>query len=140
MKCSICNKEGGMLVPHVNAETNKSQNICTDCLAKQSSQQAKSVEEIDNTIIEYEELLSKTEELIKLMPKEMAVPEGLENIAFTPMSMYNSLQKAVAELKTQRLKKLTEAGSEKALEYELKVAIENEEYEKAAEIKKMIKE
>ena len=138
MKCSICNKEAELIVPYINAETNETQNICMNCMSKHSIKQTKSVEEIDKIIKEHEKLISDLEELIKKMPKKMEIPKGLEAYAFTPRKLYSSLQKTLAELKIQRLEKLTEAGSKVTLEYELKIAIENEEYEKASKIKKKL--
>ena len=136
MKCSICNKEAELTVPYINAETNETQDICMNCMSKHSIKQTKSVEEIDKVIKEYKKLISDLEELIKKMPEKMDLPEGLEAHAFTPRKLYSSLQKALAELKIQRLEKLTEAGSKVTFEYDLKKAVEEEDYEKAAEIKK----
>lgn len=135
MKCSICNKEGGMLVPHVNAETHETHHVCMECLADKSAEQELSLEELDEAIADYEDMLAKLEGIVKDFPKDQEAPQGLEGFAFTPMAMYESSQKMLARLKTKRLKKLIEGGSKKTLEYELKIAIEKEEFEKAAEIK-----
>lgn len=77
----------------------------------------------------------KLEEMIKEFPEMPEVPEGLEGIAHTPLSNYKDINIALTELKSRKLELLTQKGSQAMLEYELKKALEAEDYKKSAAIR-----
>ena len=133
MKCTNCNKESDSLITIVNPETNETMLLCTECRLA-SKPKLKSIEEYDKLIKDYENLSEQLEELIKSMPKEPELPDDLASIAFTPTKTYKMIQQSLAHARTERIKKLTEENSEISLKYELKKAIEKEDYEKATEI------
>lgn len=136
MKCSLCGKEDQPISIFHNAETGKTDEICQSCLAVMESQKIKDLAEADRMLQEYEELSQSLESLLKMNPKT----DGPASVpgAFTPMSMFKGLQTAIAELKSRRMELLTQEDGEFRLRYELKRAVEAEDFEKAEEIRKKL--
>ncbi|MFN0035523.1 MAG: hypothetical protein ACKVUS_10675 [Saprospiraceae bacterium] len=135
MKCSNCGQEGQTLTTYINAATGQASYICSKCQAAQAASEVSTPEELDEMISEYEELAEKAERIIKAQPEMPEIPQGLASLAFTPLSLYEGIQSALAELKTRRMELITRASSEERLKYELKKALEEEDYEKSARIR-----
>lgn len=131
-KCTKCGRSGLTLTMFANLATGEKGALCTICLR---SDKSRSIDEIDRELAEYEKLEIMYTDLIKGMPEMPDIPAGLESYAMTPLSAYKSIQAMIAHLKTERMELITQAGSKERLEYELKKSLENEDFEKAAEIK-----
>ena len=136
MKCTFCGKDNQPVSIFHNQDTGKSDKICASCMAVMESQQVKDLEEADRMLEEYQELSKSLESLIQKSPQI----DGAESIpgAFTPLSMFKGIQTAIAELKSRRMELLTKEDGAFRLRYELKRAIEEEDYEKAEEIRKKL--
>ena len=137
MKCIRCGKEEKGMVTFVNADTMEADRICLSCQAKEMTTSISEIRKIDEMIAQYEELNSSYEGLIKKMPK-MEVPEGLESIAMTPLSIYKGIQATLSGLRVRKMELLAEKGSRERLEHELKEALEKEDYERSAQIKQLL--
>jgi UvrB/uvrC motif len=131
-KCTKCGRKGLTLTIVANMATGEKGALCTICLR---SDKKRSLKEIDDELKEYEKLEVMYTDLIKSIPKMPEVPDGLSAYAMTPLSAYKSIQAMIAHLKTERMELITQEGSKERLQYELNLAIESEDFEKAAEIK-----
>ncbi len=138
-QCSNCGRTDLSLTITFNASTMKRLQMCTVCLHNVGpggvSKRKESLKELDESIATYEDLSQKYESLIKEMPEMPELPDVLEKYAMTPMSAYKSIQAMLAELKSKRMKLMTEMDSEVRLNYELKKSLAQEDYEKSAEIR-----
>ncbi len=112
--------------------------ICGRCAADDHAAGLVSIEEADHFIEETTMNLEKLEELIKLCPETTPVPEELEPFAMTPLKVYRALQAYLAAFKSRRMELMTEMGSEQRLQYEIRKAVDAENYELAAELKKQL--
>ncbi len=110
--------------------------LCARCAAEQHANSFVSLEEADHFIEEATNLVETLEKFIENCPEMPAVPEGLDTVAMTPLSVYRTMQIHLAAFKSRRMEMLTEVGSRTRAEYEIKKAIEAEDYELAAELKK----
>jgi protein-arginine kinase activator protein McsA len=138
MNCTTCGEKAEGMIIKLDMSTMTPSYICGKCMAKESNSQQNSLEDIDRQINEYEKLSLKYEELIQKMPLMPEIPKGLESFAMTPLTQYKSLQYHLAEAKARRLQLLTEKDSDARLEYELKKSLEEEDYEKSAQIRDAI--
>jgi len=140
MKCTICNKEKNDLMTYVNEETQKKDYVCTECQINNNT--------ANSTQSDVEEEIRLIENLIDDMeikfsdPKllNMEVPPGLEALAFTPKKMFLSAYESLALLKLKRMELKSLMPREKYLEEELKIAIEKENFEKAALLRQKIED
>jgi hypothetical protein len=114
--------------------------MCSRCAIEQHANKLQTVEEADRCIAETMEEIEAVERLLAKFPQMPAVPEGLQGIAMTPLSIYKTFQHYLAAFTSRRLELIQEMGSEARLRYELDKAIETEEYERAAEIKRQLNE
>jgi hypothetical protein len=137
--CSRCGRSDLPLTITIDATNLKTQKLCSVCLQNGGvtgeKSKKKSVEHIDKEIEELEALSIKYEELIKNQPVSDDLPPALARFAITPMSNYKSIQAMLADLRAQRMAAMTTMESQIRLEYELKKAIEEEDYEKSAELR-----
>ncbi len=131
-KCSKCGRSDLTLTMFANISTGEKGALCPICMRKDGK---RSLEDLDKELKEYEKLEKMYAELIQNSPEMPDVPDALSAYAMTPLSAYRGIQATIAHLKTQRMELITQAGSKERLEYELKQSLENEEFEKAAEIK-----
>lgn len=70
-------------------------------------------------------------------PQLPEVPKELEGVAMTSLTTYRTLQSHyLAAFKARRLEMIAATGSDQRIEYEIRQAVEAEEYERAAELKK----
>ena len=67
------------------------------------------------------------------------VPEALANFVCTPLTEFKNLQYIIAEHEIRKMELITGLESKERLDYELKKSIEQEDYEKAAEIRNKMK-
>ena len=59
----------------------------------------------------------------------------MANFGYTPLTEFKTLQYMIAEYEIRKMELITGLESEERLDYELKKSIEEEDYEKAAEIR-----
>ena len=131
-KCSKCGRTDLTLTMFANISTGEKGALCPICMRKDGK---RNLEDLDKELKEYEKLEKMYAELIQNSPEMPDVPDALSAYAMTPLSAYRGIQATIAHLKTQRMELITQAGSKERLEYELKISLENEEFEKAADIK-----
>lgn len=139
MKCSNCGRDGLTLTTLVNMSTGQTSYLCPDCQAAMTAEQFNTPEELDEMIRGFEDLASRFENLIINTPEMPEVPPEISAFAFTPLSAYQAVQANLAKLKGRRMELLTQAGSEERLNYELKKALEAEDYEKSALLRDELK-
>jgi protein-arginine kinase activator protein McsA len=139
MKCTNCGAEGETLVTYIHAQTGKTDLICGRCQAKDAANGYKTVAELDSAILKYEKIGSDLEDLIASGIEMPDVPKGLESFAHSPLTMFRDVQFSLAALRTRRVELMTHQDSSQRLNYELKKAIENSDYEKAAKIRDAMK-
>ncbi|HHS95709.1 MAG TPA: hypothetical protein ENJ45_03900 [Phaeodactylibacter sp.] len=111
------------------------QKVCQSCMAASDLGDEPNLDEIDEMLEAYRELEKKIEDFIEEHPEPIKVPEELKPFAFTPISMYKSLQAVVADLKIKRIDLITKEDSKARLEYSLKKALQDEDFEKAERLK-----
>ena len=134
-KCSNCGRTDLTLTMFANISTGEKGALCPICMRKDGK---RSLEDLDNELKEYEKLEKMYAELIQSSPEMPDVPNALSAYAMTPLSAYRGIQATIAHLKTQRMELMTQSGSKERLEYDLKKAIESEDFTKAAEVKKQL--
>ncbi len=141
--CSQCGREaaGGTLIALVStAQPSSTHFLCGRCAAEQHASTLHTVEEADRFIAEVTEQLATLEKMISKFPQMPEIPQGLGALALTPLTVYSTLQFHLAAFKSRRMKLITEIGSEERLRYEIRLAIEAENYELAAELQKQLAE
>jgi protein-arginine kinase activator protein McsA len=129
MKCARCQQEGRPLTHYIHAETQEHTSICMDCLAREQIDRVSEVSEIDEQLAEYEALSKDYESMILKMSDFPAVPGG-----FTPMSIYEGIQHAIAHLKKQRMHLMREKDKTQRLQQQLADALKAEDYQQAQSI------
>lgn len=142
--CTRCGRSDLPLTITFNASTMETQKICSVCLSKGgASGKAKpkkaSVKELDEEIEGLEKLAKAYEELIKAQPEPDDLPPEIAKYAMTPMSNYKSIQALLAEARSERMKAMTSMKDETRLNYELKKALEAENYEESAKLRDKLK-
>lgn len=141
MKCDLCRKSATILVTMVNVTTNESQHVCDNCLIE-NSPLINDINELDVNIADAESVLKDLEGIQQLAGKdigsEFADNEELSAMIFTPSKAYDMMKKTCDSLAIQKLQLLTSMPDLDRLKYELKIAIEKENYEKAAELRDKI--
>ena len=90
--------------------------ICGRCAAEDHAKSLVSLAEADHFIEETTEHLEELEELITKCPQMPPLPEGLESIAMTPLSVYRTLQAYLAAFKSRRMEIIAEMESEQRLQ------------------------
>lgn len=128
-----------MLLMSMNAQTQQSGVTCLICRMRDALRNGSSLRELDEKIEELEEMSERLERLINLAPKMPDVPAALQQLAFTPLSTYKTIQAMLAELKGLRMEAITAEDSKTRLERELKKSLEAEDYERSAEIRDKLK-
>lgn len=139
-KTKVCLKCGQKLngfasimisTPGVQAELS-----CPRCAAEEHANSFESIEEADQFIEEINGILKSLENIMAKRPEMPDVPEGMEAGAMTPLSVFKTMQIHLAAFNSRRMEMLIEAGSDARIEYEINKAIKEEDYERAAELKK----
>ncbi len=142
--CARCGRSDLQLTTTIEARTLKTEKICPVCMgnggARNDKPKQKSVAELDEEISSYEELAVSMEEIIKKSPdfEENIDPELLKHV-MTPQSSYRTIQAILADLKAQRMQAMASMDSEARLQYELKKAVEAEDFEKSAALRDRLK-
>lgn len=134
-KCTRCGQPAKGMLTMFNLSKMESSVVCGKCRAKEAALHFTKLKKVDKEIAEYEKLAGMYEELIAKMPEMPQVSEGLEGFAMTPLTAYSEIQDFLAAFKSRRMELLTQEGSETRLKYELKKSIEQENYERSAEIR-----
>lgn len=136
-KCSRCMQpiQGMASLTLVASPGQGATRICGRCAADDHAKSLTSIEEADDFIEDTMQSIASLEKIIAKLPEMPAVPEGLEG-AMTPLTVYRTMQLHLAAFKSRRMEMLTEADSEVRLAYEIKKAIEAEDYELAQQLKR----
>lgn len=134
-KCSKCGRNDLPLTVFANISNGEKGALCPICMR---GNKTRTLKEIDDELRQYEKIEKSLAEIIQSNPEMPNIPDELASFAYTPLSAYRSAQAAIAHLKTQRMELITQAGSKERLEYDLKKAVENENFVKAAEVKKQL--
>ncbi len=138
MKCKICGETDTPGVTFINASTLSSDYVCLLCQVKGQIVDTNELEELDESIRMYEDLSQKYEELVKVLPPMDEKQKGLP--AISPLGMYKTIQMALAAFRSRRMEILAGTDKESQLQYEINEALEKEDFEKAAELKKQLEE
>lgn len=139
MKCKICGRTGQLHILGIDLSGGDPKNdVCQACKLKQSLQEFKSLEELDQFESDYIDLEKQLKGTIQAMPEPLEVPKGFEGLALTPMSIYKHVQEVLAEIKIRKMEMLTEEDSELRLSYLRKKAVEEEAFEQASELQKQL--
>ena len=135
--CSRCGQptEGMVALNYLVLPTQETGKICARCAAEDQAASIKSMEETDNMIDETKDLIARLEKLISKNPIMPTVPNGLEG-AITPLSIFRFMQLHLAELNSRKMEMLAESDSKSRTDYEIKKAVEAEDYELALELKR----
>ncbi len=132
MKCAQCGQEGRPITHYIHAETQEHTPVCMDCIVQGEIEHTSEIHEIDEELQGYEELAKDLESLILRMPER---PSPSDAGFFTPLSMYEGIQNAIASLKKRRIHLLLEKDKTQRLHQQLKDALAVEDYDKAQFIK-----
>lgn len=135
-KCNSCGRKDLPLTTSVNGVSGEIKYYCTLCLSRLRNDMTKerSLSDVESEIKKMETMASSLEEMINSheMPE---VPEGLSMFAFTPISLYKSMQAALADLKSEKMEILAKMDTEARIKRELKEALGREDYKKAEKLK-----
>ncbi len=138
MKCSKCGKESSGLMPFVNMDSGESELVCDYCMAVMYSD-CDDLDELDQQIVEYQDIYKKIEHIsktVKIDDSELD-PESAV-FAYTPQRGLHSCQLMITELMKTREKLLKDMPESKRLKYELKQAVNDQNFERAESIKKKL--
>ncbi len=139
MKCKICGRTGQLHILGINLSGGNPRNdVCQACQLKESLRDFKSLEDLEMFEARYLSLEKSTKEIIQAMPEALQAPKGLEGLALTPMSVFKHIQEVLAEIKVRRMELLTDEDSEFRLNYLLKKAIEEEDFEQADKLQRQL--
>ncbi|KAA1257960.1 hypothetical protein LF1_04510 [Rubripirellula obstinata] len=131
-KCSKCGQPAaGMLVGLAK---------CASCSAAEHASTIHTIEEADEFIADATRNLQKLEAYISKHPEMPEIPQGLEAFAMTPLTAYHNLQMHLAAFKSRRMALVTATDSKEMLDYEIRKAIEAEDFERAAILKSRIQD
>lgn len=140
MKCHKCKTDVTMLFTMISQTTNEEYYICAECLVE-STPKIKDIGRLDEELEEIESTLSGLEELKKLNPQELQEQDSLSDhekimaLFFTPAKAYDVLKGTYNNLSLQKMELFLSMPEADRLKYELKKAVEAENYEKAAELR-----
>ena len=139
MKCSKCKTDSTTVIPFINQITKEVQYICDNCLIS-SLPKIKEIDTLDKEITEIESKLKTLVEIIESgkEPDISDMDETLSSFCFTPSKLFNIFTKLYNKLITNKQQILGAMNKLDKLLYELKGAIEYENYEKAAELRDRI--
>lgn len=133
--CSSCGKSNVPVITAVNMSTGKAHFTCDACSAKESAKSIKDLAVLEKILAETQDMCSQAKEMASIPEEQPEVPKGLEFLVFTPLRVYESLQLTVDALKARRKKLLKKMDKKSRWAYKLQVAIEKENYQKAAKFR-----
>lgn len=125
------------MTAHVNMDTGQVQYVCLDCLSSDKEYDDMDIDEVNKALAEVEDQLKLLEQLAK--EHDFGEMEDVP-MAFTPKKMYRMALDVNKGLKLRKLELESKMPVEKVLEKELQQAVEKEDFEKAASIKKKLEE
>lgn len=135
--CAVCGSNTQTLSVYINAKTLKTDYICTNCQVSMQIGKKSELTELDDMISQYEALAKRYESLISTSSD---LPEANDVFSYTPLTMYKSIQSALALIKTYRIELIARSETKARLEYELKKSVEEEDFERSSEIRKRLDE
>jgi len=137
MKCSKCHESASNLVLVV--VNNVSLSLCDRCFIE-SQPKTNDIDKLDQKIDECINLIANLEKLVSHFNESSyeQFDESIQQIAFTPSKAIVSAKLVLDDLRSQREEILNKMDDKQTYAYQLKKAVENEEYEIAAEIRDKI--
>jgi excinuclease UvrABC helicase subunit UvrB len=98
------------------------------------------LKQLELMISQHEDLASKYEQLILILPDDPweKLPPEITRSAPSPVNIYEILMVRIASLKASRIKLISRFDTLEKLKLELEKALEEEDYEKSAEIRDRI--
>ncbi|MBX3416967.1 MAG: hypothetical protein KF851_05140 [Pirellulaceae bacterium] len=135
--CSTCGQslENSASPIEVHSETGETRRRCAACLAKEYANSITTVEQADRLNTELEDLIARVDRLIEQNPDTPTGFTSLAGLAATPLNSFRTLLIHLAEVQSRRQEILAQDGSEARLAYEIRQAVAEEDYERAAELK-----
>lgn len=140
MRCTNCNKESDNLLTLINKQTGKMDYICDNCLIASAVSSINDIDELDQQILLVEKGL-ETSRYILENTEQMDLSDlddDIASMAMTPLKIYKSFLKYHQEFKEKKKKILDSLSDKERFSYELKKALEKEDYENAAIIRDRI--
>jgi len=139
MKCSQCKKEADKIITFIDQKTRKSKYICDSCLLA-ASPMINNIDELDREIKEVEANMKKLATMIDggKEPDLSGTDKGLSALLFTPSKIFQIYLRHYNNLVDNKQRLLGSMKKKERLLYDLKKAIEEENYERAAELRDKI--
>ena len=139
--CNSCGRKDLPVTTVIRGDTGDIRYLCSVCMmhSEEATPKDSRLSEIEANIEKYERMANDMEEMIKTV-EIPEVPEALSNFAWTPLSLYKSLQAIIAELKSEKVNILSKMELESRIRRELKDALAREDYKKSAELRDKIKQ
>lgn len=136
MKCSQCKNESNTIITFVDKKSRKAKYICDNCLLA-ASPIIKNIDELDREIKEVEANMKKLATMIDggNEPDLSGIDKGLSSFLFTPSKVFHIYLKHYNNLVDNKQKVLGSMKKNERLLYDLKNAIKDEDYEKAAKLR-----
>jgi hypothetical protein len=113
--------------------------LCAKCQASNDAGKYTDLKKLEEVIGLWEAQAKDTERLIRRLPAMPDVPSQLAPFAATPLTIFKAIQINLAELKARRMILITQQGSDERLNHELTQAIAAEDFERAAELRDLLK-
>ncbi|GEM_PF-4982149 len=138
--CSRCGKTSSFLQIFVDANTGQKTYLCNDCMFEMSYGKISEIEEIDKGIRETEELVKEANVMVdKANDRDNAMLKNVNKAAaafmVTPWKLLKLSESQLAHLQEKRTEILMAMDPSDRLQYQMKVALKNEDYEEAERIK-----
>lgn len=132
MKCSKCGKESKKLLAGFDLSTGRSRNLCYHCYCWQLPEHQE-IAEVDKELEEVNKLVKQYEILCEEIKDAdfPDVPEEIATFMVTPQSNYTIVQMMRDKLQSTREKLLAEMPEKERLTYQIKRAVEIEDFEEA---------
>ena len=134
MKCTKCNTESPILI---NTYFNNKMNcLCDNCFIALEPK-LNDISTIDEQINEAQQLLKRTENILKHAqePDLSEMDETISAFVFTPSKVITFTKRIITELLKQKERLLSSMGEKEILTYNLQIAIRDENYELAVSIR-----
>jgi protein-arginine kinase activator protein McsA len=137
MNCTKCNEKTSILIIVIKDKT--CQNLCDKCFLS-LDEKFKDIDQLDNVIVEAQELIKKFEQLSGKFeePTIEDLDESIAQFAFTPSKSIMFAKTILLDLMRQKEVIRKKMNEHDKLSYNLKLALRNENYELASEIRDQI--
>lgn len=136
MKCSQCKKESNTIITFIDKKSRKAKYLCDSCLLA-ASPIINNIDELDKEIKEVEANMKKLATMIDgcKEPDLSGIDKDLSSFLFTPSKVFQIYLRHYNNLVDNKQKVLSSMKKKERLLYDLKKAIEAENYERAAELR-----